>query len=34
VGTIVAVACVRSFPDLRHRDPSPIPDTEPVGTIT
>ncbi len=34
VGTIVAVACVRWFPDLRHRDPSPIPDTEPVGTIT
>ncbi|SFS17886.1 Predicted arabinose efflux permease, MFS family [Microbacterium sp. cf046] len=34
VGTVVAVACVRSFPDLRHRDPSPIPDTEPVGTIT
>jgi MFS family permease len=34
VGTIVSVACVRSFPDLRHRDPSPIPDTEPVGTIT
>jgi MFS family permease len=34
VGTIVAVACVRAFPDLRHRDPSPIPDTEPVGTIT
>lgn len=33
-GTIVAVACVRAFPDLRHRDPSPIPDTEPVGTIT
>ena len=33
-GTIVAVTCVRSFPDLRHRDPSPIPDTEPVGTIT
>ena len=24
---------VRSFPDLRGRDPSPIPDTEPVGTI-
>ena len=23
-----------AFPDLRHRDPSPIPDTEPVGTIT
>ncbi len=34
VGAVVAVACVRSFPDLRHRDPSPIPDTEPVGTIT
>jgi len=34
VGTVVAVACVRAFPDLRHRDPSPIPDTEPVGTIT
>jgi MFS family permease len=34
VGTIVAVACVRWFPDLRHRDPSPIPDTEPVSTIT
>ncbi len=34
VGTLVAVACVRAFPDLRHRNPSPIPDTEPVGTIT
>ena len=34
VGTAVAIACVRFFPDLRHRDPSPIPDTEPVGTIT
>ncbi|GAA3212522.1 MFS transporter [Microbacterium terregens] len=33
-GTAVAVACVRAFPDLRHRDPSPMPDTEPVGTIT
>lgn len=33
-GLIVAVACVRAFPDLRHRDPSPIPDTEPVGTVT
>ncbi|HOA87304.1 MAG: MFS transporter [Microbacteriaceae bacterium] len=30
VGTIVAVTCVRWFPDLRGRDPSPIPDTEPV----
>jgi MFS family permease len=34
VGTVVAVACVRAFPDLRHRDPSPIPDTEPVRTVT
>lgn len=34
VGTIVAVTCVRAFPDLRHRDPTPIPDTEPVSTIT
>ncbi len=34
VGTAVALACVRAFPDLRHRDPSPLPDTEPVGTIT
>lgn len=33
-GTVVAIACVRAFPDLRHRDPSPIPDTEPVPTIT
>jgi MFS family permease len=34
VGTVVAVACVRAFPDLRHRDPSPIPDTEPLRTVT
>jgi MFS family permease len=34
VGTLVAVVCVRAFPDLRHRDPSPIPDTEPVQTAT
>jgi MFS family permease len=34
VGVVVAVACVRGFPDLRHRDASPIPDTEPVHTIT
>jgi len=34
VGTAVAMACVRAFPDLRHRDPSPLPDTEPVRTIT
>jgi MFS family permease len=34
VGTIVAIACVRGFPDLRGRDASPIPDTEPVQVIT
>ncbi len=34
VGVIVAVAAVRGFPDLRGRDASPIPDTEPVPTIT
>lgn len=34
VGVIVAVTCVRGFPDLRHRDASPIPDTEPVPIIT
>ena len=33
-GSLVAVVFVRGFPDLRGRDPSPIPDTEPVGTIT
>ncbi len=32
-GLVVAVACVRGFPDLRGRDASPIPDTEPVQTI-
>ena len=34
VGVIVSVAFVRFLPDLRHRDPSPYPDTEPVTTIT
>lgn len=34
VGVIVAVAFVRYLPDLRDRDPSPHPDTEPVTTIT
>jgi MFS family permease len=34
VGLLVSVVFVRGFPDLRHRDPSPIPDTEPVGTVT
>ena len=33
-GVLVGAVFVRSFPDLRGRDPSPIPDTEPVGTIT
>lgn len=34
VGLIVAAVFVRSFPDLRHRDPSPFPDTEPVPVTT
>jgi len=33
-GLLVAVAFVRWFPDLRHRDVSPIPDTEPISTVT
>lgn len=33
VGLLVAVVFVRSFPDLRHRDASPHPDTEPL-TVT
>ncbi|MCR2812973.1 MFS transporter [Microbacterium sp. zg.Y1090] len=33
-GVLVSVAFVRGFPDLRGRDASPIPDTEPVPTIT
>jgi MFS family permease len=33
VGLLVAVGFVRWFPDLRGRDASPIPDTEPVTTI-
>ena len=34
VGAIVAVVFVRGFPDLRGRDASPMPDTEPVSVIT
>ncbi len=34
VGFLVAVVFVKGFPDLRNRDASPIPDTEPVPTIT
>jgi MFS family permease len=33
-GVVVAAAFVRGFPDLRGRDASPAPDTEPVPTIT
>ena len=33
-GLLVSVAFVKGFPDLRARDASPIPDTEPVSTIT
>jgi MFS family permease len=33
VGLIVAIVFVRGFPDLRNRDASPIPDTEPVQTV-
>ncbi len=33
-GTIVATVFVRSLPDLRGRDASPIPDTEPVPIVT
>ncbi|UNK71839.1 MFS transporter [Microbacterium sp. H1-D42] len=32
VGLVVAVLFVRAFPDLRDRDPSPHPDTEPITT--
>ena len=34
VGAVVAIVCVRGFPDLRGRDASPIPDTEPIQTVT
>lgn len=33
-GAVVAAVCVRGFPDLRGRDASPIPDTEPIHTVT
>ncbi|WP_345803311.1 MFS transporter [Microbacterium sp. AZCO] len=33
-GFLVSAIFVRGFPDLRGRDSSPIPDTEPVPTIT
>jgi MFS family permease len=31
VGLLVSILFVRSFPDLRHRDASPHPDTEPLA---
>jgi hypothetical protein len=34
IGLLASVLFVRGFPDLRHRDASPIPDTEPVQTVT
>ncbi|MFZ9106182.1 MAG: MFS transporter, partial [Pontimonas sp.] len=33
VGTVVAALSTRAHPDLRDRDASPIPDTEPVTTV-
>lgn len=33
IGLLVAIVFVRGFPDLRDRDASPIPDTEPVQTV-
>jgi MFS family permease len=33
VGTLVALAFKRSHPDLRDRDPSPLPDTEPISVV-
>ncbi|MEV7633466.1 MFS transporter [Microbacterium sp. NPDC089318] len=32
VGLVVSIVFARAFPDLRHRDPSPHPDTEPIQT--
>jgi len=34
LGVLVATLFKRAHPDLRGKDPSPIPDTEPVATIT
>ena len=33
-GVLVSIVFVRGFPDLRGRDASPIPDTEPVSIVT
>lgn len=32
IGVLVSIAFVKALPDLRHRDASPHPDTEPVST--
>lgn len=34
VGMIVSIVFVRAFPDLRGRDASPHPDTEPMATVS
>ncbi|WP_433674506.1 MFS transporter [Microbacterium gorillae] len=34
VGTVVSTVFVRGFPDLRHRDAAPIPDTAPIQTVS
>jgi MFS family permease len=34
VGLVIATVFVASFPDLRTRDPSPLPDTAPVPTVS
>jgi MFS family permease len=34
VGTLVAALFRRWHPDLRGRDPSPLPDTEPVQVVS
>ncbi|WP_040166101.1 MFS transporter [Microbacterium gorillae] len=33
VGAIVSIVFVRGFPDLRYRDPSPLPDTGVIQTV-
>lgn len=34
MGTVVAMVCARALPDLRRRDPSPLPDTAPTPLVT
>jgi predicted esterase len=33
-GTAISAVFVRGFPDLRDRDPSPMPDTAPTPVVT